>query len=87
MPYIFRWTVTLAKGELFCVRIEYGGRSRSEPGAFLPASPSARDPYYGFDVTYTLSEPLNARDWFPVKQVLEDKIDSVRFQPGSVIMT
>jgi len=30
-------------------------------------------------VTYTLSEPLNARDWFPVKQVLEDKIDSVTF--------
>ena len=28
-------------------------------------------------MTYTLSEPLNARDWFPVKQVLEDKIDSV----------
>jgi len=30
-------------------------------------------------VTYTLSEPLNARDWFPAKQVLEDKIDSVTF--------
>ena len=30
-------------------------------------------------MTYTLSEPRNARDWFPVKQVLEDKIDSVTF--------
>ncbi len=33
-----------------------------------------------FNVTYTLSEPMNASDWFPVKQVLEDKIDSVTFR-------
>lgn len=28
-------------------------------------------------VLWTLSEPLNARQWWPVKQVLEDKADSV----------
>lgn len=27
-------------------------------------------------VTWTLSEPLNAKDWFPCKQVLTDKADS-----------
>jgi len=29
-------------------------------------------------VTYTLSEPFSAKDWFPVKQDLTDKIDSVK---------
>jgi aminopeptidase N len=28
-------------------------------------------------ITYTLSEPLYAKDWFPCKQVLTDKADSV----------
>ncbi len=28
-------------------------------------------------VTWTLSEPFSAKSWFPVKQVLEDKADSV----------
>lgn len=32
---------------------------------------------YGKPVLWTLSEPLNARQWWPVKQVLEDKADSV----------
>ncbi|MBW6498201.1 MAG: T9SS type A sorting domain-containing protein [Bacteroidales bacterium] len=33
---------------------------------------------YGKPVLWTLSEPLNARQWWPVKQVLEDKADSVQ---------
>ena len=31
----------------------------------------------GYHVTYTLTEPLYAKDWFPCKQVLTDKADSV----------
>ena len=30
-----------------------------------------------YNVTYTLTEPLYAKDWFPCKQVLTDKADSV----------
>lgn len=66
------------QGELFSVAIHYGGEAGQNRGFFAGIS-SATDPDYGFDVTYTLSEPNNARDWFPVKQVLEDQIDSVRF--------
>ena len=31
----------------------------------------------GYHVTFTLTEPLYAKDWFPCKQVLTDKADSV----------
>lgn len=62
--------------EQFLIRIEYAGEAGQERGFFAGIT-SAVDPGYGFPVTYTLSEPLNAKDWFPVKQVLEDKIDSV----------
>ncbi len=30
-----------------------------------------------YDITYTLTEPFYAKDWFPCKQVLTDKADSV----------
>lgn len=58
------------------VRVAYSGEAGQDRGFFAGVT-SAKDPSYGFDVTYTLSEPLNARDWFPAKQVLTDKIDSV----------
>lgn len=64
-------------GEKFAVRIFYGGKAGRDRGFFAGIT-TATDFSYGFRVTYTLSEPLNAKDWFPVKQVLGDKIDSVR---------
>jgi len=64
-------------GEKFKVMLTYDGEAGQNRGFFAGIT-SAADPDYDFQVTYTLSEPLNARDWFPVKQVLEDKIDSVR---------
>jgi aminopeptidase N len=66
-------------GELVQVIIDYGGDAGQNRGFFAGIT-SGTDHDYGFDVTYTLSEPLNAKDWFPVKQVLEDKIDSVTFR-------
>ncbi len=66
-------------GELFGVQIVYGGEAGQDRGFFAGIS-SETDFDYGFQVTYTLSEPHNASDWFPVKQVLEDKIDSVTFR-------
>ena len=65
-------------GEVCRVKISYGGIAGNDRGFFAGIS-SKTDANYGFDVTYTLSEPHNARDWFPVKQVLEDKIDSFTF--------
>ena len=67
---------TYMPGDLLAVRIEYGGEAGQDRGFFAGIT-TDKDFVYGFDVTYTLSEPLNAKDWFPVKQVLEDKIDSV----------
>ncbi len=64
------------QGDLLQVRITYGGEAGQDRGFFAGIS-NEQDPAYGFDVTYTLSEPLNASDWFPVKQVLADQIDSV----------
>jgi len=53
---------------------------------FYHGTPRLSDSFYGiktgqtweqhFDVTWTLSEPLAAKYWFPCKQVLEDKADS-----------
>ena len=64
------------QGETLAVRIEYGGEAGQDRGFFAGIT-TAKDFTYGFDVTYTLSEPLNAKDWFPVKQVLVDQLDSV----------
>jgi aminopeptidase N len=66
---------TLSAGDPFYIRIMYGGKAGGTSG-FFSGITSKKDSKYGFDVTYTLSEPHNAKDWFPVKQVLEDKIDS-----------
>ncbi|MCK4750399.1 MAG: hypothetical protein KAT15_25255, partial [Bacteroidales bacterium] len=66
-------------GEEFTILLLYNGEAGQSRGFFAGIT-SAKDPDYGFDVTYTLSEPHNAKDWFPVKQVLDDKIDSVRMR-------
>ena len=63
-------------GEMVSVQIFYSGTAGKERGFFAGIT-SAYDNTNEQWVTYTLSEPLNARDWFPVKQVLTDKADSV----------
>jgi len=69
---------TRNQGDLFRVKIQYAGEAGNDRGFFAGIN-SKHETVYGFDVTYTLSEPQNAKDWFPVKQVLEDKIDSLTF--------
>ena len=68
-----------SQGEQLWVKITYGGDAGQGQGFFAGIT-QKQDNDYGFDVTYTLSEPLNARDWFPAKQVLEDKVDSLTFR-------
>ncbi len=53
----------------------YHGSSSS--GGFFSGVTSDYNYTYGKSVTWTLSEPFSARDWFPVRQNLNDKIDSV----------
>ena len=63
-------------GEMVSVQIFYSGTAGKDRGFFAGIT-SAYDNTNEQWVTYTLSEPLNALDWFPVKQVLTDKADSV----------
>jgi aminopeptidase N len=66
----------LYKGELVDLTFFYGGISSSGAGLFRGLSTRrVLDPNQS--VTWTLSEPFQARDWFPCKQDLKDKIDSV----------
>ncbi len=61
-------------GEPTSVRIFYRG-SGGQHGYFSGIA-NRFDSFWGKRVTYTLSEPFHALDWFPCKQVLTDKADS-----------
>jgi len=65
----------LEEGESFTLETFYHGAASS--GGFFSGISSEYDSYYGKNVTWTLSEPFSARDWWPVRQNLNDKIDSV----------
>jgi aminopeptidase N len=57
-------------GEMVIAQIFYGGYTG--PGMMTEV-----DVNWIMPVTYTLSEPFYAKDWFPCKENLEDKADSV----------
>lgn len=61
----------LQLNEAFSVRIFYQGVPPT--GGFFSGISSAVSTQWGNEVTWTLSEPFNARDWFPVKQDLKIK--------------
>ena len=63
-------TSPLDSGNVIIARIYYGG----ETG---PGMSCEVDQRWGMPVTFTLSEPFYAKDWFPCKENLEDKADSV----------
>ncbi len=62
-------------GESFIAQIYYHGQPPS--GGFFSGVSHATSGWENKQVTWTLSEPFAAKDWFPVKQDLEDKADSV----------
>jgi len=70
----FTPAVALEKDELFMVRIYYHGESGQN--GFYSGISNRIDVECGSRVTYTLSEPFRALDWFVCKQVLHDKADS-----------
>jgi aminopeptidase N len=61
---------TLTTGNSTTVIITYAGSPPQAEGAFT------RGIHSGTPVIFTLSEPFGARDWWPCKQDLNDKIDS-----------
>jgi len=65
----------MTEGDAFSLITYYHGASSS--AGFFSGISSEHNSTYNKDVTWTLSEPFSARDWFPVRQSLEDKIDSV----------
>ena len=65
----------IAAGTDFTAQIYYNGQPPS--GGFFTGVSTAYSSNWGKNVTWTLSEPFAAKDWFPVKQDLEDKADSV----------
>lgn len=63
----------LYSGGLIDVKVYYSGQVEGE-GFFTGIQSGTNS--FGDPVLWTLSEPHNARQWFPCKQVLEDKADS-----------
>jgi aminopeptidase N len=65
----------LSEGTDFSMKIYYNGLPPT--GGFFSGISTVYDTLWNQHVTWTLSEPYAAKDWFPVKQDLNDKADSV----------
>ncbi|RIJ36701.1 M1 family aminopeptidase [Pontibacter oryzae] len=58
--------------------IYYNGRTYTRQGGSIGYGfNTAVEPQWGNSVTWSLSEPYSAYEWWPTKQVLSDKADSV----------
>lgn len=64
----------IAQGDPFRVRVYYRGTPPN--GGFFNGFSNAKSGTWGNQVTWSLSEPNNAMQWWPCKQVLTDKFDS-----------
>ncbi len=62
------------EGQMVTAKVYYHGAPPS--GGFFAGVTHDHNGTWDKDVTWTLSEPFAAKDWFPVKQDLEDKADS-----------
>ncbi len=68
---IITFPATVNEGEEGVVTINYSGQPGFDEGAFSISG------HNGNPVLWTLSEPYGAKDWWPCKQDLNDKIDSI----------
>lgn len=66
----------LAIGATFNVVVYYHGEPSFGSGFFTTGIRTQSAGSWNAQVTYTLSEPYGAKDWWPCKQSLRDKIDS-----------
>jgi aminopeptidase N len=65
----------LAQGASFTTKVYYHGQP-SQGSGFFAGGIQNEISDLGANVTFTLSESYSSRDWWPVKQSLQDKIDS-----------
>ncbi len=72
-----KFPTTKALGALLDIKVYYHG-TPPKPGtaAIGDGITNATDASSGLQVTYTLSQPYSAEEWWPCKQSLQDKIDS-----------
>ena len=69
----------VAAGTAFNYQVWYHGTPVATGGAAIgDGITSANSGRWGNRVLWTLSQPFSAHEWWPCKQVLADKIDSVR---------
>jgi len=70
--------VNKTTGENFVIHINYNGTPPTAASNPLGGGgmTNASSPSWGNQVTWSLSEPFSAYEWFPVKQSLKDKADS-----------
>ncbi len=66
----------LLQGSAFSLQVFYQGVQESGGNFIGKGITHLVDDRWDIPVTYTLSEPYFARDWWPCKQSLQDKIDS-----------
>ncbi|MFN5025484.1 MAG: M1 family aminopeptidase [Bacteroidota bacterium] len=67
-------------GDIIDLVIYYRGTPPAAQNAAIGAGFSNRaSPTYGNRITWSLSQPYSAYEWWPCKQSLQDKIDSVKF--------
>ena len=69
-------TNSIPQGQTFTASITYSGSPPN--GGFFNGLSNGSSPSWGNQVTWSLSQPYAARDWWPAKQSLTDKIDSCR---------
>ena len=71
--------VNLTTGQSFKIEIDYNGTPPTNITNPLGGSGMTNDssPSWGAQVTWSLSEPFSAYEWWPCKQDLRDKADSV----------
>lgn len=70
--------VNITTGQNFAIEITYNGNAPTAATNPLGGSglSNASSPSWGNQVTWSLSEPFSAYEWFPCKQSLKDKADS-----------
>ncbi|MFA6261671.1 MAG: M1 family aminopeptidase [Bacteroidia bacterium] len=70
---------TLTKNQWIDVKIHYHGTPPKAASAAIGAGFSSKaSPSWGNRATWSLSQPYSAYEWWPCKQALQDKIDSLR---------
>ncbi|MEQ8473562.1 MAG: M1 family aminopeptidase [Marinoscillum sp.] len=65
-------------GDLLNMVVSYSGEPNPASNGIFAGINNDSSNAWGNQVTWTLSEPFNAKYWWPAKQDLNDKIDSIR---------